>query len=81
MEHPEHPLITIGLEIMGSQPTVTGTRLTVEHLLEDLAGGLSPDELLEVYPRLTREGLETALTYAADLVRAEAERHLEQAPS
>ncbi len=69
LEHPEHPHITIDPEIMGSKPTIAGTRLTVERLLEDLAGGLSPDELLEAYPRLTREGLEAALAYAAALVR------------
>lgn len=53
MGHREHPFITIDPEIMGGKPTITGTRLTVEHLLEDLVGGLSPDELLEAYPRLS----------------------------
>jgi uncharacterized protein (DUF433 family) len=67
LERPERPLIAIDPEIMGGKPTITGTRLTVEHVLEDLAGGLSPDDLLEAYPRLTREGLEAALAYAADL--------------
>jgi uncharacterized protein (DUF433 family) len=67
MERLERSLITVDREIMNGQPTIKGTRLTVEHLLEDLAGGLSPDELLEAYPRLTREGLEAALAYAADL--------------
>ena len=67
MEQPERPLITIDPEIMSGKPIITGTRLTVEHLLEDLAGGLSPDELLEAYPRLTREGLKAALVHAADL--------------
>ena len=67
MERLERSLITVDWQIMNGQPTIKGSRLTVEHLLEDLAGGLSPDELLEAYPRLTREGLEAALAYAADL--------------
>ena len=81
MELKEHPLITIDPEIMRGKPTIKDTRLTVEHVVEELVGGLTPSELLEAYPRLTPEGLDAALAYVIDLVSADAARHLEQAAS
>ena len=67
----DHPLISIDPAVMTGKPCVAGTRLTVEHLLESLAGSRSFEELLGNYPRLTREGLNAALRYAADSVRTE----------
>jgi uncharacterized protein (DUF433 family) len=59
---------------MGGKPTITGTRLTVELILERLANGHPIEELLEDYPRLTRDGIYAALEYAVALVQAEAAR-------
>jgi uncharacterized protein (DUF433 family) len=39
-------------------------------ILDNLAAGLSPEEILQSYPSLSREAIQAAMTYAADLARA-----------
>ena len=39
-------------EVMMGKPVFKGTRLTVEHLLQELGTGMSPAEVLENYPTL-----------------------------
>ena len=51
--------------VMLGKPVFKGTRLTVEHVLKELAGGMTPDELLANYPTLRPEHLRAALLYAA----------------
>ena len=65
------PLITSNPGVLLGKPTVAGTRITVEHVLERLAAGESVEQLLEAHPRLTREGVEAALKYAADVLRSD----------
>jgi uncharacterized protein (DUF433 family) len=38
-------------------------------VLANVADGLSPDEIVRSYPSLTREALQAALAYAADLAQ------------
>lgn len=52
-------------EILSGKPIVRGTRLAVEFILEQLAAGATEAELLEDYPRLTREDILACLAYAA----------------
>ncbi len=44
-------------EILRGKPTVAGTRISVELILEKLASGYSMEDLLESFPNLTREGI------------------------
>lgn len=60
-----HDYIERRPDIMLGKPVFKGTRLTVELILERLAGGASEDELLVSYPRLRREHLRAAMAYAA----------------
>lgn len=46
------------------KPVIAGTRITVEHILEELAVGSPVEELLDAHPRLTREAIQAALAYA-----------------
>ena len=48
---------------------IRGTRITVSVILDNLAAGLSPGEILHSYPTLNREAIQAAITYAADLAR------------
>ncbi|HEX2076952.1 MAG TPA: DUF433 domain-containing protein [Longimicrobium sp.] len=57
--------------VMMGKPVVAGTRITVEHILEELAAGRSVEELLDAYPRLTRDGISAALAFAAEALRAD----------
>ena len=52
-----HPSIMMG------KPVVAGTRITVELILEKLAAGATVEQLLEAHPRLTKEGIQAALSF------------------
>ena len=54
---------------MVGKPVIEGTRLTVELIVEKLSEGRTIEELLEAYPRLTREGIQAALEYALGVLR------------
>jgi uncharacterized protein (DUF433 family) len=63
MEQTWYPLIERDPEVMNGKPVIKGTRLTVELILERLADGYTVEQLLENYPRLTREGILAVLDY------------------
>ena len=63
------PRIISDPNIMVGKPTIEGTRLTVELILEELAAGRTEEDLLHSYPRLNREGIHAALTYALGVLR------------
>ena len=54
--------------VMLGKPTVAGTRLTVELILERLAAGEGIDRVVESYPRLDGESVGGALLFAAGRV-------------
>ncbi len=57
--------------VMLGKPVVAGTRVTVETILERLAGGETIEEVVASHPRLTREAILAALEYAARSLRGE----------
>ena len=48
-------------EHLGGNPRVTGTRISIEFLLECLACGMTITEIVEEYPTLTEEAVKDAL--------------------
>ena len=56
--------ITVNPEIFGGKPIIRGHRLAVEHVLGMLAAGDTPENILESYPWLEREDIQTYLLYA-----------------
>ncbi|MER3493209.1 MAG: DUF433 domain-containing protein [Mastigocladus sp. ERB_26_2] len=44
-------------KIMMAKPVIAGSRITVERILEKLAAGETPKQILEAHPRLRREGI------------------------
>ena len=64
----EESLIEADPRVMLGKPVIKGTRITVEHILEELANGLTVEQVLREYPQLTREGVQAALGYAAKSV-------------
>ncbi len=58
-------------KIMMGKPTIVGTRITVELILEKLAAGETIEQLLEAHPRLTQSGVQAALAYAAQTMRSD----------
>ncbi len=55
-------------DVMLGKPVFKGTRLTVQHVLEELGAGMSFDELLDNYPTLKPEHIRAAMQYAAAVV-------------
>ncbi|KAA1259096.1 hypothetical protein LF1_16240 [Rubripirellula obstinata] len=52
-------------EILGGKPTIKGTRISVEIILEWIASGGTPDTIVQEYNHLKKEDVEQALRYAA----------------
>jgi uncharacterized protein (DUF433 family) len=63
--------IAIDSEIMHGKPVIKGTRIPVYIVLNLLAGGLKPEEVLREYPDLTNEDILACLEYAAELAQEE----------
>jgi uncharacterized protein (DUF433 family) len=61
----KHALVTSDPRILMGKPVVTGTRITVELILEKLAADESIEQILEEHPRLTREAVLAALSFVA----------------
>jgi uncharacterized protein (DUF433 family) len=63
-----HERIVSDPDIVGGEPVVKGTRITVELVLARLA--LNPDltDLLEGFPRLSIDDVKACLAYARDIV-------------
>ena len=66
----ERQHIVADAAVMLGKPVVSGTRITVELILEKLAAGETVEEILAAHPRLTRDGVLAALTFAADTLRS-----------
>jgi uncharacterized protein (DUF433 family) len=63
-DHPGDPLIVRDPDILGGRPVFRGTRVPVDVLFDNLADGLTLDQILDAYPTLDRENLVNALELA-----------------
>ena len=52
-------------QICKGRACVKGTRIMVSVVLDNLAAGLSPEEIIRSYPPLTREDIQACLGYGA----------------
>ncbi len=71
--------IEINPKVMLGKPIVRGTRITVELILRKLSEGATEDELMDAYPRLSRDDIRAAIAYAADTLANEETLSLESA--
>lgn len=62
-------LITIEAGKRSGQPCIRGMRITVQDVLEYLAGGMTVEEVLADFPELTVEDIRACLAFAADRER------------
>ncbi|MGB9775133.1 MAG: DUF433 domain-containing protein [Anaerolineae bacterium] len=60
--------ITTDPGICHGKACIKGTRIPVSVVLDNLAAGLSVEEILHSYPSLSREALQAAIAYAAEVV-------------
>ena len=59
--------IAIDSAVCHGKACIAGTRIMVSVVLDNLAAGVSPEEILRDYPSLSREAIQTAIAYAAEL--------------
>lgn len=62
-------IITIEPDKRGGKPCIRGLRITVYDVLEYLASGMTPEEILADFDYLTSEDIQACLSYAADRER------------
>jgi uncharacterized protein (DUF433 family) len=58
-------------KIMMGKPVVRGTRITVESIVERVGAGESIDAIVDAHPRLTREAVLAAISFAAEALKAD----------
>lgn len=62
-------IITIEPGKRSGKPCIRGLRMTVTDVLEYLAGGMTPEEIVPDFPNLTLEDIRACLAFAADRKR------------
>lgn len=67
MEWRDH--IIVDPNVCHGQACIKGTRVMVSVVLDNLADGVSREEVLRSYPSLTDESIQAVLAYAAELAR------------
>jgi len=58
-------------EILLGKPTIKGTRISVELILELLANGWTEKMIFESYPKLTEAGFKAVFAYLKDCIENE----------
>jgi uncharacterized protein (DUF433 family) len=61
--------ITVDPAVCHGRACIKGTRIMVSVVLDNLAAGLTPDDIIRSYPSLDREAVQAAIAYAAELGR------------
>lgn len=61
--------IIIDPQVCHGRACIQGTRIMVSIILDNLAAGLSYDEIIASYPSLQREDIQASVSYAAELSR------------
>ena len=64
-----HDHISADPTICHGQACIRGTRIQVAVILDNLAAGLSVDEITASYPSLKAEDIRAALAYSAEIAR------------
>lgn len=61
--------VTVDPSICHGRACIKGTRIMVSVVLDNLAANIQPEEILNGYPSLSREDIQAAVLYAAELAR------------
>jgi uncharacterized protein (DUF433 family) len=57
--------------VCSGKPVIRGTRIMVRNILGMVAGGYTPERIVQAYPELSAEDVSAALEYAAAVVDEE----------
>jgi uncharacterized protein (DUF433 family) len=61
--------VTVDPNVCAGKPCIRGTRIYLAIILDALAEGLTPEEIIDHYPSLTIDDIRAAMAYAAELTR------------
>jgi len=61
--------VSVDPKICAGKPCIRGTRIYIAIILDALAEGLTPDQIIDHYPQLALDDIHAALAYAAELSR------------
>ncbi|MFO1428728.1 MAG: DUF433 domain-containing protein [Candidatus Competibacteraceae bacterium] len=61
--------VTVDPAVCAGKPCIRGTRIYIAIILDALAEGLTPEEILDHYPSLQIEDIRAAVAYAAEMAR------------
>ena len=72
--------IVIDPNILVGKPVIKGTRLAVEFMIELMAQGWSPSEIVRNYPGITNDDIRACLSYASSMLKASSSTRSASAP-
>jgi uncharacterized protein (DUF433 family) len=59
--------VVIDTNLFGGKPFIRGTRIDIAIILDALAEGLTPEDVIAHYPSLTLDDVHAALGYEAEM--------------
>ncbi len=63
--------IEVNPNVLVGKPIIKGTQISVELILDRMADGWTMEDILSAYPRLKREDVLAALSFASELFKEE----------
>ena len=63
--------IVADASVLVGKPVIKGTRISVELVMELLAGGYTPSQIQEQYDHLTLDDIHACLAYAREVIGSE----------
>ncbi|HME01341.1 MAG TPA: DUF433 domain-containing protein [Terriglobia bacterium] len=61
--------VSVDPNVCGGKPCIRGTRIYIAVILDGLAEGLTPEQIIDHYPQVTLDDIHAALAYGAELSR------------
>jgi uncharacterized protein (DUF433 family) len=61
--------VVVDPNVCHGQACIAGARIMVSVILDNLAAGQTPAEIVHSYPTLSVQAIQAAITYAAELAR------------
>ena len=63
--------ITLDPKVLVGKPIIKGTRISVEFVIDLLARGWTPAQIVEEYDHLTPDDIQACLAYASEMLKTE----------
>ena len=58
-------------QVLVGKPVIKGARISVELVMDLLAAGYTPEQIIQQYDHLTREDIQACLAYAREVIQSE----------